>query len=79
MTIPTNNIDQVVAFLRTNQQEIMKKLDYLKIGPGDPDGKILAQKGTLWIRTDDGANQNKKRIYINEDGKKGWVNLRAGG
>lgn len=77
MTIPTNNIDQVVAFLRTNQQEIMKKLDYLKIGPGNPDHKLIAQKGTIWIRTDDGANNQDTRIYINTNGKKDWSSFKT--
>ena len=78
MTIPTNNIDQVVAFLRTNQQEIMNKLDYLKIGPGDPTNTLVAQKGTLWIRTDSGANSSTTRVYVNKDGKKDWTHLNTG-
>jgi len=78
MTIPTNNIDQVVAFLRTNQQEITKKLDYIKVGLGDPTSIVTAQKGTLWIRKDGGANSSTTRIYINKDGKKDWTHLSTG-
>jgi len=78
MTVPTNNIEQVVAFLRTNQQELMRKLDYLKIGHGDPMNIVVAQKGTLWIRTDPGANSSTTRIYVNKDGKKDWTNLSTG-
>jgi len=77
MTTPTNNLDQMVAWMRTSQQEIMNKLDYLKIGIGVP--AFLAQKGTLFIRLDAKENQQgvDERIYINVDGKTNWTNLKA--